>query len=104
MMDKFNKMFNITEIPTDQDLNIFLGNMFNKNINEVKKNNKKNSRARQNKINEASKKSKLKKNIIMKLMANHIIKLHSLILCHNNIHESDDIVTEILSFDSNILN
>ena len=40
----------------------------------------------------------------MKLMADHIIKLHSLILCHNNIHESDDIVTEILSFDSNILN
>jgi hypothetical protein len=86
-MDDFNKMFNISEIQLDHDKKL-----------------KKNSRDRQNKINDASKRTRLKKKKNMELMSNHIIKLHSLILFHNNIHESDEIITEILKFDSNILN
>lgn len=40
----------------------------------------------------------------MELMIDHINKLHTLILIHNDIKDSDDIITEVLLFDSNILN
>lgn len=39
MMDKFNKMFNIKEIPIDNNFNLFLDNVFNQTLkkNNIKK-------------------------------------------------------------------
>ena len=71
------------------------------NLNIIQKNKTKNSRIRQLKINEASKRTRQKKKLHMKYMSDHIKKLHELINKYNitNI----EIIDEVYNFDKTIL-
>ncbi len=61
----------------------------------------KNSRIRQLKINEASKRTRLKKKLHMKHMSNHIKKIHELITKYNI--TNSEIIDEVYNFDKSIL-
>lgn len=78
-----------------------INNFNNLKYNNIINNKKKNSRARQLKINEASKKTRMKKKIHMKLMSNHIRNLHK-ILKNMEIY-NQDLLVEINNFDESIL-
>jgi hypothetical protein len=67
----------------------------------VNENKKKNSRERQLKINEASKKTRMKKKIHMKLMSNHIRNLHKILKSIELYNQ--DLLVEINNFDERIL-
>jgi hypothetical protein len=70
-----------------------------KSLNLEKKN--KNSRIRQLKINEASKRTRLTKKLHMKHMSNHIKKIHELITKYNITNK--EIIDEVYNFDKSIL-
>jgi len=99
--DKYNLDFcfqNKLDIKLIQSLNSIDNNL---NIIKPNKVKIKNSRIRQLKINEASKRTRLKKKLHMKYMSDHVKKLHELITKHNITNL--EIIDEVYNFDKNIL-
>lgn len=101
-IDEFNK--NI-ELCINNKLDARLLNSLkyiDNNLNTIPKKKKiKNSRLRQLKINEASKRTREKKKIHVKIMSNHIKKLHELINKYNITNL--EIIDEVCNFDKTIL-